>query len=362
MPGVLFQKNVPLAPFTTLKVGGPALYFVEAHTEDEAIRAVRFAGERGLEVFILGCGSNVVVSDSGFRGLVILNKITGFKADVKNNTARVIVGAGETLDDFVRRAAERGWAGIENLSGVPGTVGAAPVQNVGCYGQSVADTIVSVRAITIPNAELKIFNREDCKFRYRDSVFRSEESGRYFITEVLFELFPGKKANVSLYADIEKYFAHWSEAPTLQEVRRALLEIRAGKGMVIMPEYESYMSVGSFFKNPLVTADSFARIRESAESACCGKDDGSRWFWEEGGGMVKLSAARLMELSGFKKGLREGNVGISPKHALAIINYGGARADEIAFFAKKIRSAVMNRFGVELEPEARFVGRFVSLQ
>jgi UDP-N-acetylmuramate dehydrogenase len=345
------RRNVVLAPFTTMRVGGPARYFVEVYNEKDALEAVRLAKENSWPIFILGGGSNIIISDEGFPGLVIHNKIAGFKSVFKGNKVRVRVGAGEIWDDFVRRVVELNWQGAENLSGVPGTVGGAPVQNVGCYGQSVSEIITAVRAIDIPASKIKIFDRESCRFGYRDSIFRSSSYGRFFITEVEFELIPEGSLRVLSYPDLEKYFSQRHANPSLKEVRQAVLEIRGAKGMVLMPEYDRFLSVGSFFKNPLVKAADFLRISAKIDSR------GTKWFWEQEDGTVKIAAAKLVEESGFSRGYREGEVGISPKHSLAIINFGQATASEIMSFAAKIKSAVQKKFGIELEYEAQFIGR-----
>jgi UDP-N-acetylmuramate dehydrogenase len=341
------RENVNLAPFTTIKVGGPARYFVEVKTEDEAREALAFARGKGLPVFVLGGGSNIVVSDDGFPGLVVRNAITGFQSEAAGDGVRIRVGSGEDWDETVRRAVAAGWAGLQNLSGIPGTVGAAPVQNVGAYGASVDKTIVEVRTIRVADGESRVFSSAACKFGYRDSIFKSEERGKYFITEVVFELVPGGAADVSAYPDLQKYFADRKAPPTLAEMRRAVIEIRSRKGMVILPGYEAFQSVGSFFKNPVVSREEFGRIKTDCPGA---------WFWKENDGRVKISAACLVEQSGFKKGRREGNVGISPKQPLALVNFGGASAREIIAFAEKVKNAVRDRFGIELEEEAQLVG------
>ncbi|MEK7212722.1 MAG: UDP-N-acetylmuramate dehydrogenase, partial [Patescibacteria group bacterium] len=265
MANMNILENVPLAPLTTMGVGGPARYFVEVKSEDEAREALKFASGKDLPVFVLGGGSNIIIADSGLPGLVIKNGITGFEVQNLGDKVRVEVGAGENWDEFVKRTVEMGFAGVENLSGVPGTVGSAPVQNIGCYGQSAEETIREVRAFHIKTGEPRIFSGADCEFSYRDSIFRSKESGRYFITEVVFELIPGGKANVSSYQDVEKYFADWNRTPSLIEMRQALLTIRARKGMVVLLGYETYQSVGSFFKNPVISAEDFVRVRAMVE-------------------------------------------------------------------------------------------------
>jgi UDP-N-acetylmuramate dehydrogenase len=367
---IQFRENVAMASLTTMGVGGPARYFAEVFTENEAVKAVNFARENSLDIFILGGGSNIIMGDDGFPGLVIRNKIYGLESEKIKNKILARLGAGEVWDEFVKVAVDSDWAGVENMSGVPGSVGAVPVQNVGCYGQSVQNLITAVRAIDVLTGKIKIFSREDCGFGYRDSIFRSSEYGKYFITQVEFELVPGGKSRVLTYPDVEKYFAGCLGIPTLPEMRRAILEIRSAKGMVIMPEYESFRSIGSFFKNPVVPVAKFEQVRSLMERF--GKNYPPRWFWElnvnkvsvartrsvlgQKDGLVKLSAARLIEASGFGRGYQEGAVGISPKHSLAIINLGGAKARDIAALAFKIQSAVLEKFGVRLEFEAQMIG------
>lgn len=349
---LIIRENVPLAPFTTMQIGGPAKHFTSVRTEREALQAIRLARKNSWRVFVLGGGSNVVISDDGFPGLVIHNKISGFQSRQTRNKIRVRVGAGEIWDSFVKRAVKTGWSGIENLSGVPGTVGATPVQNVGCYGQSVENVITKVKAIEISSGKIKTFSRQECAFGYRDSVFRSSRSGQYFITAVEFELGLMTQAMIASYPDIEQYF-RGKKPPTLQKMRRAILKIRARKGMLIASRHGNYKSVGSFFKNPLVTSASFKRIKAAAESL--EKKDSSNWFWKQKDGTFKIAAARLIELAGFPKGYRKGKVGISPKHSLAIINLGKARGQDVINFAEKIKSAVWKKFRARLEYEAQII-------
>ena len=370
MPHLIIQENVPLAPFTTLKVGGPARYFAEVRTKEELVEAVSFARKGGFPFFVLGEGSNLVIADEGFGGLVIKNDIRGFAHEIADGRVNVTVGAGEPWDDVVARCVKEGWAGLETLSGIPGTAGAAPVQNIGAYGQEARATIAGVEAFDVQKSRLVRFPNKKCGFGYRDSVFKSHphtkralstsnanaRSGvgagpsRYCITKVIFSLVPGGVPHISSYPDIAAYFKGRQDIPSLAEVRKATIEIRARKGMVIMPEYESFMSVGSFFKNPVVPREIFLSAKEKSPVT------ERAWHWELPDGKVKISAAHLIEQAGFPKGCFQGNVGISPKHSLAIVNLGGATAKEIADFARAIRDAVMKKFGVRLEPEAQFVG------
>lgn len=343
---VIVKENVLLAPLTTIGVGGRARYFVEVKSEDEVREALQFARGNGLPVFILGGGSNIVVSDDGFPGLVVRNDIKGFRGEIVGGKARARVGGGENWDEAVRRTVEAGWAGLENLSGIPGTVGAAPVQNIGAYGASVDRVLTEVRVIDMETLKETVLSRKECEFAYRESVFK-RKPGKFFITEVTFELVPGGEPDAASYPDIQKYFADRAGKPTLSEMRLAIIEIRSRKGMVILPGHEAFRSVGSFFKNPVVERGAIERVNVSCPNP---------WFWEQEDGKVKVSAACLVEQSGFAKGYKEGAVGISPKHPLSLINLGGASAREIAAFAKKIKTVVWDKFGIELEEEAQFVG------
>ncbi|KKW47889.1 MAG: UDP-N-acetylenolpyruvoylglucosamine reductase [Parcubacteria group bacterium GW2011_GWA1_59_11] len=333
---LVFSLNVPLAPMTTLKVGGPAKYFAEIRTEEEVQEAFRFAREKNLPVFVLGGGSNIVIADAGFPGLVLRNELKGFREEGEAD-GKVLVAAasGEDWDALVVYAVDRNLAGIENMSGVPGTVGSAPVQNVACYGQSVSEVIREVRGVDMRTGERKV-------------------PGRYFVTEVVVALAPGGKVNLSSYQDVAKYAESLDHAPSLMEVRQAILAIRAKKGMTVLPEHEVFQSVGSFFKNPAVSRELFEKTRIKIETEGGPGCEGN-WFWEQGD-KVKMAAACLLERSGFPKGQALGKVGISPKHSLAVVNLGGATAAEVAGFVKSVRAAVREKFGVELEPEAEAVG------
>ncbi len=352
MSRIVIQKNVPLAPLTTIGVGGNAKYFIEVKSEDEAREALQFARGKDLPVFVLGGGSNIIVNDEGFPGLVIYNKIPGFESlpaqagEAAGGKVKIRVGAGEDWDETVRRTVEAGWAGLENLSGIPGTVGAAPVQNIGAYGASVDGVLTEVRGIDTETLKERTLNNKECEFAYRDSIFK-RRPGKFFITGATFELVPGGVADASAYPDVQLYFRDKLEPPTIAEMRRAIIEIRSRKGMVILPGYEKFQSAGSFFKNPVVAREAVERIEVSCSNP---------WFWEGKDGKAKISAACLIEQSGFPRGYADGKVGISPKQPLALINLGGASACEVAAFAEKIKAAVKDKFGIELEEETQFVG------
>src|SRR6267142_2730457 len=229
---MLIQENVPLAPLTTLKVGGPARYFVQAHTIAEVSEAVSLARARNLKLFVLGGGSNLVISDAGWPGLVLKIAIPGIEERTQSNKSLFEVGAGEDWDKFVAHAVSRNCAGIECLSGIPGSVGGTPVQNVGAYGQEVGETICRVLALDVEDMQTREMDAEECGFSYRTSIFNSTHRGRYIILRVAYELTMGGSPSIR-YADLQRYFAGWAQPPSLVQVRDAVRTIRAGKAMLI---------------------------------------------------------------------------------------------------------------------------------
>jgi UDP-N-acetylmuramate dehydrogenase len=331
------QEHVPLAPLTTLGIGGEARFFVEARTEAQVGGALAFAEERGLPVFVLGGGSNILVSDEGFPGLVLRVSVSG----IESRHERVLTaGAGEGWDAFVARTVDQGLSGIECLSGIPGLVGGTPIQNVGAYGQDVGETVLSVRVWDrIERRAVELANAE-CGFGYRSSIFNTSARNRFVILTVSFA-FKNEAGRVT-YPDLERAFAG-KAAPSLPEVRQAVLAIRKSKAMLIEPGDADCRSVGSFFKNPIVSAELASHL-----------DRAPRFPAQDGS--FKVSAAWLVENAGFARGYHRGSVGISSKHALAIINRGGASASEIVSLAREIRERVMERFQVVLTPEPVCVG------
>lgn len=344
------QEHYPLAGLTTFDIGGPARYFTVVASLEEAQEALAFARERGIGIFVLGGGSNILIGDQGFPGLVILNRVQGFHETLEDGDAVVTVGAGVEWDAFTRRCGERGWQGVECLAGVPGTVGAAPVQNIGAYGQSADAVVERVRAVDIATGRRASFTNEECSFSYRKSVFNSSAAGRYLITEVTFRLKRDVPPSLA-YHDLKAYFPDPGKA-TLLQVRKAVLTIRERKGLLVLDGYERFKSAGSFFKNPLISADLFRSVEKAVQEAggC------SNWAWPQPSGEIKVSAACLIQSAGFVRGFRNGNVGISPRHTLAIVNYGGATAEEVIGFARQVRKEVNERFGIALAPEVQFVG------
>lgn len=344
------QRGVPLRSLTTLGVGGRARYFFKGKSEDEVASAVRFARARELALLVVGGGSNLVISERGWPGLVLHIGILSIEPGRSSNGLEFEVGAGIGWDSFVAHSVSLGCGGIECLSGIPGSVGGTPVQNVGAYGQEVSETIVSVLVFDRVEDRVCRLTAAECNFRYRQSVFNSEAQGRYIILRVNYRLLPNAQPAL-LYADLQRYFAGRSRTPTLEETRRAVLEIRAAKGMLIRADDPDSRSVGSFFKNPVLSEAAFESLREKARQRNLEVPNYPALAQQK-----KVSAAWLVEHSGFRKGYTRGHVGLSTKHALAIVNRGGASADEIVGLKEEIQQAVEERWGVHLDPEPVLVG------
>jgi UDP-N-acetylmuramate dehydrogenase len=351
------QENVPLAPLTTLQVGGIARYFTEVKREDGAREAAQFAQDRGLPLFVLGGGSNLLIADAGWPGLVLKIGIGGITTPAGSegggNTVLFSVGAGVNWDDFVAQTVVQNCAGVECLSGIPGSVGGTPVQNVGAYGQEVAETIESVRALDLKQGRIVILPKPACGFRYRTSIFNSTEPGSYIILRVNYRLKRGGAPTLK-YADLKNRFAEYlakKKTPSLAETREAVLEIRRGKGMLIVPGDDDCRSAGSFFKNPVLGAEQFKNLAERAASKGLEIPN-----YPALDAQHKVSAAWLVEHSGFSKGYELGPAGISPKHALALINRGAAKAGDIVALKDEIQHGVQKEWGIALEPEPVFVG------
>jgi len=351
-----FCEHVTLAPYTTFKIGGPARWFAEAGSEAEVLEAVGFARERGLPLFVLGGGSNLLVSDAGFAGLVLR---VGLK-DVEQQGDVFDVAAGEDWDGFVSHAVDRGYAGIECLAGIPGTVGGTPIQNVGAYGQEVSETVTGLRVLNLGTLQFEEFTNAQCGFAYRRSVFNTTERGKYLVTRVRYALRKNGLPQIT-YADLKRYFhgsagldhaldspENGSDAPTLRAVSMAVREIRRGKGMYIVAGDPDCRSAGSFFKNSVISAEHFARI--------AAQESGEIPHYPAGDGAVKIPAAWLLERAGFNRGYALGAAGISSRHTLALINRGGATAADILALRDRIVAAVEARFGIRLEPEPVLVG------
>jgi UDP-N-acetylmuramate dehydrogenase len=347
------QENIPLAPLTTFHVGGPARYFVEAHTEHEVADAVAHAAERKLPLFVLGGGSNLLVSDNGWPGLVLKVSLAGVEFEGDLQKMLFYAGAGENWDDFVALTISKNCGGLECLSGIPGTVGGTPVQNVGAYGQEVSETIAQVHALEIATGKKLELSHGDCGFTYRTSIFNTTHRDRYIVLEVSYRLHRNGNPRIE-YADLKNFFAAANTGhPTLQQVRDAVRSIRQSKAMLIVRGDEDCRSAGSFFKNPLVSEGEAARIEALAQKRA---PDKNLPRYPAADGQVKLAAAWLVEQAGFSKGFSRGPVGMSRKHALAIVNRGGATAKDIVALKDEIQKKVFDVWGVNLQPEPVFVG------
>lgn len=341
------QQDVRLAPLTTIGIGGPARYFLKASDSDTIVLALDWARSRGLPVFVLGGGSNLLIADKGFEGLVLQIGLRGITLESQSDDfVMVKAAAGEAWDPFVEHVGRKGWAGIECLSGIPGLVGATPIQNVGAYGQDVSETIARVEALDRTTGVVVWFTNDDCRFGYRSSRFKNAEPDRFIILSVTFRLRRGGAAIIR-YPELGKALVESGVAlHDLERVRDTVIGIRKRKGMVIDPADPDSRSDGSFFMNPILTAVEFeAFLRKAPDAPHFTADDG-----------VKLSAAWLIEQAGFRKGFSYGNVGISSKHTLALINRGDGSAAEISELVSLIQQRVRERFGVEIHPEPNFVG------
>jgi UDP-N-acetylmuramate dehydrogenase len=339
-------ENQPLAPLTTFGIGGPARWFARAQSEDDVAEACAWVRAQSLPMFVLGSGSNVLVSDDGFAGLVLHVGLMGIAQE--GDILRA--AAGEPWDKCVEQATKVGYAGIECLAGIPGTVGGTPVQNVGAYGQEVASVIECVRVFDIEARKFVEFSAAECGFAYRRSRFNSRDRGRFIVTRVDYRLRRNGAPTIE-YADLKKHFENRNGAPSLPEVAGAVRAIRHTKGMLIVEGEPDCRSAGSFFKNPEVPEPVADRVTQFAAA----RGVPLRTYPCEDG-LVKLPAAWLVEQAGFGKGYALGAAGISSKHTLALVNRGGAGASEILALAAKIRDAVERKFGVRLEMEPEKVG------
>jgi len=334
-----------LRDHTTLRLGGPARDFVTATTEVEVVDAVRRADEAGDPVLVLGGGSNLVVADEGFDGTVVKVATRGISPDVEDGLScggvMVTVAAGETWDDLVARAVDSQWVGVEALSGIPGSVGATPIQNVGAYGQEVSQTIASVRVWDRVLKGVRTFANADCGFGYRHSRFKADP-GRHVVLEVTFQFRQGSLGAPAAYAELARTLGveAGGRAP-LADVREAVLGLRRGKGMVLDAADHDTWSAGSFFTNPVIAPDA---VPEGAPA------------WPQPDGAVKTSAAWLIERAGFGKGYGNSAVSLSTKHTLALTNRGGASTADLLALAREIRDGVQARFGIRLVNEPVLVG------
>jgi len=348
---VKIHADVPLAPMTTLGVGGPARWLVEVEDAEELLAAVRFAREGGVPFFVLGGGSNLLVSDEGFPGVVIRFAGRGqIEMQRQNGTAMVSADAGVEWDSLVLFGLQKNLGGVECLAGIPGSVGGTPVQNVGAYGQEVSRTIARVYAVDLEAEKEVELTPAECGFSYRQSIFNTTQRGRFAITRVDYSLTPDAAPHIE-YRDLKAHFAGKAK-PTLMETASAVRAIRASKGMLLSESDPDSRSAGSFFKNPIVPVELVPKV--SAVKGCRAEEVPQ--FPAGALGKTKLSAAWLIELAGFQRGFVMGNVGLSRKHVLAIVNRGGATAAEIVALRDAVVDAVRAKTGIVLEQEPVLVG------
>ncbi|MEZ4287995.1 MAG: UDP-N-acetylmuramate dehydrogenase [Polyangiales bacterium] len=341
-------ERVALAPYTTFELGGEADFFVEARDRATFDAALCWANANGQPVHVLGGGSNVIVPDDGVRGLVIR---LAFSEIEWRNEARVIVSAGYEWNAFVALAVSRGLQGIECLAGIPGTVGATPIQNVGAYGQQVSDVIAHVEVIDRQTLQSKSLAPDECEFSYRNSVFKANPD-RYFVTAVEFELKPNAPP-LRTYAEVRD---NTSSKASLSEVRDTVLRLRGSKSMLVDRDDPNHRNAGSFFTNPIVDDAVASEIRRCAVERGFVKNPNDVPSWPDGT-HTKLSAGWLIERSGFQKGNRHGAFGISTKHALCLVHYGGGSSRELLEFADKIARSVKTEWSVALDREPRIFGK-----
>jgi UDP-N-acetylmuramate dehydrogenase len=337
-----------LQAYTTLRLGGPAGSLVVAEKPDEAVATVRAAAGSGIPVLVLAGGSNVVIGDAGYPGTVVLLRTRGIQVvsrDAGDGSVVVRVAAGEPWDDFVADTVANGWSGVECLSGIPGSAGATPIQNVGAYGQEVADTVVAVHVYDRLDDRVTAMSAEQCRFAYRSSVFK--HSDRWMVLEVDFRLAATGESAPVRYAELARALGVGvGHRVPLAHARDTVRRLRAGKGMVLDAADPDTWSVGSFFTNPVLSAAAFEALRDRASRI------GEPPSWASADGTVKVSAAWLIERAGFHKGYGgAGGVSISTKHTLALTNRGGGSATALLALAREIRDGVQDRFGVVLHPE-----------
>lgn len=335
------QQNILLAPHTTLGIGGPAEHFIEAETQTDVVNAVRWAKERNLNITILGSGSNVLVSDDGVKGLVIRMGMRGVTYNEENGTTVLMTaGAGVILDELICELTKRGLWGLENLSGIPGTVGATPIQNVGAYGVEVSDVIHSVKVFDIETGDVHEFDNATCGFAYRHSFFKTEAGKRYIVLRVTFRLSRTPHPQCA-YKDLAEQFAK-TVNPSLADIRDSVLNIRSAK----FPDWKMLGTAGSFFKNPIISYSTFELLQRKYPELP---------GYIEPSGMVKISLGWILDKVLGKKGYRMGKVGLYEKQALVLVNHGGATEQEVKIFSENIIREVMEKTGIAIEYEVTSV-------
>lgn len=344
------REDVPLAPLTTFELGGNAQYFAEAATDADVVEALGWARDRAVPLTVLGGGSNVVVGDAGVEGLVL--RIVPRGASFGDDGV-VTAAAGELWDPFVSECVARELAGLECLSGIPGLVGAAPIQNVGAYGQEVSETIERVRVLDRLDLGIRDLSAAECGFAYRDSFFKRNPD-RYVVLEVTFALRPGGAPAVR-YAELARAL-EGSSSSTLSEARETVIGLRRNKSMVIDPGDPNRRCAGSFFTNPIVGDAAAHEVARLAVERGLASDEAAVPSWPAGEGRAKLAAGWLIERAGIDKGMRRGNVGISSRHCLALVHHGGGTTEELLDLARHVRARVRDTWGITLAPEPVLLG------
>jgi len=333
------EEYVALAKYTTLQTGGKARYLVRVKSEDEVKEAAIFAAQKSLPLLCLGGGSNVLIDDQDFPGLVILNELKGREYQSDDTGVTLVCASGEVWDEVVEETVAKNYWGLENLSAIPGTVGATPIQNVGAYGVEVSQLISKVETLNLKSGEQKIFSNKECNFGYRDSFFKNPKGKKYFITKVHFILKENSEPKIA-YADLQKYFS--DTTPTLNEIRIAVTAIRSQK----FPDWKQVGTAGSFFKNPFITEVEAIKLRELYPDLPT---------YEAGPDTVKIPLGYVLDKLCGLKGYQVGNVGLYPAQALVLVNYGGATTSEIKNFATQIAEKVFAKTKIIITPEVTYV-------
>ena len=353
-PILQIRHNVSLAPLTTLELGGTASSFAEIDRVATAKEAIRWAGRHDQPLAVLGGGSNVVVADEGFAGMAVRVVMRGIQVEADGDAVRVTAAAGEPWDELVEMTVAEDLAGLECLSGIPGWVGATPIQNVGAYGQDVAAVIEAVRVLDLTSLEERTLGPEQCSFGYRTSAFR-EFPGRFLVLSATYALKRGGQPKVE-YRELRRALGIGRSAPSLADVSKAVLDLRRGKSMVIEGNDPNRRSVGSFFVNPVIDGVTLASLDERLRASGALPATESVPTYPAADGQSKIPAAWLIEKAGFEKGLRRGSFGISSAHALVLIHHGGGTSAELVALARDIREGVRRQFDIELQPEPVFLG------
>ncbi len=338
------SEHISLADKNTFRIGGEARFFAVAQDIDDVIEAVEFAQSKAVSVFVLGGGSNILISDEGYKGLVLKIEIAGIEENDRGDEVEVVSGAGVNWDELVAHVVSRGLYGLETLSWIPGTTGAAPVQNIGAYGAEVKDTISWVQAVNMENGEVETLSVDECDFAYRDSLFKKPAGKKYVITHVAFRLKKTGQPKTE-YKDIKNYIESHKLTPadlTLQKVRDIVIEIRKNK----LPDVTEYGTAGSFFKNPIIPKTQYQELLQTYPDLPHYAVDDDR---------VKVPAAWILDNVCGYKGFRDGDVGVYKNQALVLINYGAATAEQIKNLAEKMITDVATKTKINLEKEVQFI-------